>query len=526
MSKKKLLAMLTGMVMAFMGLAGVGAATANNANEPEMPQAGTSRAPIPDKASLTVHKYLGATTKVKNNGTAITDGSLTGKTALKGVKFNLYKVVGVDISKNDDLKVAREISEHAITVNEAKTEITVNSKTYSITPATPASAVTDKDGTAKFGSKNRGLYVVVEDLAGSGTITGGGKEVKKEKITPIAPFAVTLPMTNPDGKGWNSDVHVYPKNQKNELDKVVKDDGVAQGKDFTYTLSTTSTGADTDGNGTINGADLGGVYEIVDPLNSNLTYVSATVKIGGTTAKENTEYTLTKPTNENNNTVTIAFKDGGLDKIAAGTTVEVVLTVTLKDIPNDGIIKNKARLYPNSWSKNEGKGTPIESPEVETRRGDIVIKKVNSAGKTLDGAVFSVHLDTSANKDCSSYGETIKTSGETGTNGLVSIKGLQLTNFIDGKDVPEQNQVPYCLVEEKAPAGYQILPKAIPFKLTKAGTADLTTAIEGDGSLVKITNHENPGLPLTGAQGILLVSALGLILVSIGVVLTVKRRKD
>lgn len=83
------------------------------------------------------------------------------------------------------------------------------------------------------------------------------------------------------------------------------------------------------------------------------------------------------------------------------------------------------------------------------------------------------------------------------------------------------------MVETKAPAGYQLLPKAIKFSLTKAGTVtDLTTAVENDGSFVQITNYKNPGLPLTGAQGILLVSVLGLILVSAGVVLTVKRRKD
>lgn len=66
MSKKKLLAMLTGMVMAFMGLAGVGAASANNANEP-----GAPRADQPATASLTVHKYMGATTDVKNDGTEL-----------------------------------------------------------------------------------------------------------------------------------------------------------------------------------------------------------------------------------------------------------------------------------------------------------------------------------------------------------------------------------------------------------------------------------------------------------------------
>ncbi len=86
MSKKKLLAMLTGMVMAFMGLAGVGAASADTI-------LGTSQ---PEKASLTVHKYLGATTNLKHDGTAIDAGELTGKTPLEGViaetagAFTLY----------------------------------------------------------------------------------------------------------------------------------------------------------------------------------------------------------------------------------------------------------------------------------------------------------------------------------------------------------------------------------------------------------------------------------------------------
>ena len=80
-----------------------------------------------------------------------------------------------------------------------------------------------------------------------------------------------------------------------------------------------------------------------------------------------------------------------------------------------------------------------------------------------------------------------------------------------------------------APEGYQILPKAIPFTLTKEGSVtDLTQAAKdaAAGHFTTVTNYKNPGLPLTGAQGILLVSVLGLILVSIGVVLTVKRRKD
>ena len=521
MSKKKLLAMLTGMVMAFMGLAGIGAASANNGNIPGQPET----------ANLTIHKYLGATTGLKHDGTAIDAAELTGKTPLEGVNFKLYKVEGVDVSTNDGLKLAQEIGAVALKDNVVTTGIKVGTTTYTLA-ANPATMTTGTNGEAKFSSVPRGLYVVVEDLAGSGTIKAAGKEVKKEKITPIAPFAVTLPMTNPDGKAWNSDVHVYPKNQENELDKKVVDKGVTtlnQGAantmdEFKYVLTTTSTGADVNGDGKMDGADLGNLYQIVDQLPANVEYVKTTAKIADQVTTD-FDATTVKDGNPERTTVTVAFKGTGLNTIAAGAKIEVTLHVKLKSVPADGLTKNTGQLYPNKWSKDNNK--PINSPEVETRHGDIVIKKVNSAGETLAGAIFSVHLDTSDNKDCSSYGSTIKTSKATGTDGLVKISDLQLTNWIDGAAVAEADQVPYCLVEEQAPAGYQILPEPIKFSLTKPGTVTtLSTAKAGDGNFVQITNHKNLGLPLTGAQGILLVSALGLILVSIGVTLAVKRRKE
>lgn len=512
MSKKKLLAVLTGMVMAFMGLAGVGAASAVDQQ--------------PEKASLTVHKYLGATTNLKHDGTAIEAGQLAGKTPLAGVNFKLYQVEGVDVSTNDGLKLAQEIGAVPLTDDVVKKGISVGGTTYKLA-ATPTTKTTNANGEAKFADVARGLYVVVEDLEGSTKIMNGQEEVAKEKITPIAPFAVTLPMTNPDGKAWNSDVHVYPKNQENTLDKKVVDKGVTtlnQGAEtpkdeFKYVLTTTSTGADANGDGEMNAADLGGVYKIVDQLPANVEYVKTTAKIAGA---DTTDFDATADGNK----ITVAFKGTGLDTIAGGAKIEVTLHVKLKSVPADGLTKNTGQLFPNKYSEDNGK--PITSPEVETRHGDIVIKKVNSAEETLAGAIFSVHLDTSANKDCSSYGPTIKTSNETGEDGLAKISDLQMTDWIDGEAVAADKQVPYCLVEEQAPAGYQILPKAIKFSLTKPGTVtDLSAAAEAKaGNALDITNHKNLGLPLTGAQGILLVSVLGLILVSVGVVLTVKRRQD
>lgn len=513
MSKKKLLAVLTGMVMAFMGLAGVGAASAVDQQ--------------PEKASLTVHKYLGATTNLKHDGTAIEAGQLP-KAPLAGVNFKLYKVEGVDVSTNDGLKLAQQIGAVPLTDDVVTNGIKVGETTYKLAAA-PTTETTDTNGEAKFAGVERGLYVVVEDLEGSTKIMNGQKEVVKEKITPIAPFAVTLPMTNPKGTAWNADVHVYPKNQENTLDKKVKDAGKHVGDDIVYTISTTSTGADLNGDGKMDRKDLGNVYEIVDTLDPNLAYQSVTVKVAGQDVTEGENgYQVTKEATGDpaQDKVTVSFKGTTLDTIAAGAKVELELTANVKKDSAVGVIPNVAKLYPNDWAKKNDK--PVVSPEVKTKFGDIVIKKVDGAGKVLAGAKFSVHLDTSDNKDCSTYGDAIKTSEATGDNGLVSIKGLHLTNFVDNEDVAEGDQHPYCLVEEQAPAGYQLLPKPVKFSLTKEGSVtDLSAAAKAKaGNALDITNHKNLGLPLTGAQGILLVSVLGLILVSVGVVLTVKRRQD
>lgn len=517
--RKRLFGLATALAVGLLGLAGAGAANAA----------------IAEWNSLTVHKYLGATSSLPHNGTKLTEEQLKGLTSqkpLQGVKFKLYQVEGVDVNTNEGVAVASKIGNMTLPGDVVDKGIEVDGKKYALKAANPAEMTTDDKGEAVFTVPNVGLangvYVVVEDLAGSGDLKTADGAVDKAKVTPAAPFAVSVPMTSPDGKTLNKDVHVYPKNQVNDLTKTVKDAGKNVGDDIVYTISTTSTGADTNGDGKMDKADLGGVYEIVDTLDPNLTYKSVTVKVAGAAVTEGENgYTLTKEQTGNpaQDKVTVSFKGTTLDTIAAGAKVELELTANVKKDSAVGVIPNQAKLYPNDWAKKHDK--PVDSPKVETKFGDIVIKKVNKDDGALKGAVFTVYLDNSEKKDCSSYDTEIKTSEETGENGLVSIKGLHLTNFVDGKEVAEGEQHPYCLVETQAPAGYQKLPQPIKFSLTKAGTVtDLTTAVENDGSLVKITNYKNPGLPLTGAQGILLVSVLGLILVSAGVVLTVKRRKD
>ncbi|TVP92931.1 SpaA isopeptide-forming pilin-related protein [Alkalibacterium sp.] len=60
---------------------------------------------------------------------------------------------------------------------------------------------TNNDGYLKFENLNAGRYLVVETNTPKG-------------VTNFSPqFLVDVPMMNPNGREWNSDVHVYPKNQ-------------------------------------------------------------------------------------------------------------------------------------------------------------------------------------------------------------------------------------------------------------------------------------------------------------------------
>ena len=79
---------------------------------------------------------------------------------------------------------------------------------------------TDGNGHSKVSSLEQGLYLVVET------------RVPENVTSTCNPFFVSLPMTTMDGKDWNYDVTVYPKNQTGspDLEKTVREDKNSTGK--------------------------------------------------------------------------------------------------------------------------------------------------------------------------------------------------------------------------------------------------------------------------------------------------------
>lgn len=79
---------------------------------------------------------------------------------------------------------------------------------------------TDANGHSKVSGLKQGLYLVVET------------RVPENVTSTCNPFFVSLPMTTIDGKGWNYDVTVCPKNQTGspDIEKTVREDKNSTGK--------------------------------------------------------------------------------------------------------------------------------------------------------------------------------------------------------------------------------------------------------------------------------------------------------
>ncbi|WP_257210504.1 SpaH/EbpB family LPXTG-anchored major pilin [Actinomyces ruminis] len=117
----------------------------------------------------------------------------------------------------------------------------------------------------------------------------------------------------------------------------------------------------------------------------------------------------------------------------------------------------------------------------------------------------------------------------TGSDGTVTIDALQTNDFINNADVTNPGW--YCLVETKAPEGYELQSGVITFQVLKANVIANTDA---DGNVLTYTLDltvtdvpSNAGfrLPLTGANGILFLTIAGVLLVGGAVLLAVHNKR-
>lgn len=211
----KLKRFLTGVLSAVMALSvcALPAAAAEDADTTTTAPS-TSTIDTGKKGSITIHKYVMVdTTKATtpNNGEEVSADKIpTGATAASGAKFTLYKVMAQDdlIKYYNGENATYKDKEPVYTdfVDDDSGTYKIKSSA-TVTGYTPVNATTDKNGLAKFGGLDIGLYVVIET------------ETPKAVTKPVTPFLVSVPMTKvvtADSKQtateWLYDIHVYPKN--------------------------------------------------------------------------------------------------------------------------------------------------------------------------------------------------------------------------------------------------------------------------------------------------------------------------
>lgn len=218
------------------------------------------------KASLSLYKYDitaasedGAWNTASYVSTGVQDDAVTDKLAqyaIQGVEFTYLRVA--DIAMNNELVdgqrqvgvlygFAEDTVLQAIGLTAADAHKSENGTRYytadklnkAMSDALAANATTvknaleaaarnggkampetDANGHSKVGGLEQGLYLVVET------------RVPENVISTCNPFFVSLPMTTMDGKNWNYDVTVYPKNQTGNptLEKTVREDKNSTGK--------------------------------------------------------------------------------------------------------------------------------------------------------------------------------------------------------------------------------------------------------------------------------------------------------
>ena len=475
--------------------------------------------------SITIHKLVKDNSNGTTEGNGLEDATATGA-PLANAKFTVEKLTNVDLTTQDGWEqLAGYNGDVAVAKNDG-----VDAAIEKTTAG---------GGLAVFDGLPVGAYVVTEIATPAGYV--GSK-----------PFIITVPMTHPtDHNKWVYDVHAYPKNSKAGIEKTVNDaDTPAIGSAISYTIKSD-----------VPAAESLAYYDVVDQYDARVTLPEADIalklingKTGDVTLVKDTDYKLIAATAADTKTKfwTAEFTAAGRQKLLDNrkddtTKVQMDLSGTVaQKVEADGLFKNKAILLPNApsngWKPDSGTVPPPDYPnsEVVSKFGKVKITKVSSKDPAtkLSGAQFEVYkctpqstpttnfesVDASLDEKLSPAGTT---TFETDTDGVVTIDGLRNNDWENNEAVAEADRGWYCLVETKAPDGFELQTRPIAFQVlqtnsTEDNTYTLATTVKD------VPKNGGFHLPLTGAAGVGVLIGAGALLVggSGAIALANKRRKE
>lgn len=509
---KKMIKKMSAVFMAAVlttGMFAVSAAAAGN--NTDLPEA---------TGSLTIHKYLMddlTDADTPGNGNETTDIPASA-VPLNGIEFEIVK-----------LKITLDADGNAVSSTDGKIPTNASEVTEDMldkdTAQTVITSGTDEDGKdlgiAAIDSLPRGFYYVTE--------------LPSEKVAePVAPFIVSVPMTNPEGNGWITDVHVYPKNESADIDKYVTkvpnkhETSDTHGGKVTWIIQPSVP----------TNVAAAKKYDITDALDGVLKYVADSVKVYGVkdrsteTGSEGEvlipagNYDASETTQSN---IKVSFTQTGRQYLADSgyKFIRVVFDTTLtEDAPMQTEIKNGARLdYKNQFDQDKSyEVLPENKPEVHTGKIGIMKVDANNQETKLPDAKFAIAASLSDAKD-KKYIRDVN-----GNDIIVTTKADGTAEFlgfaygVTGDKVTEDNKpTTYYLVETQAPNGYNLLNEPIKVTVNPAG-------IENTGCIAQVTVKNSSAfiLPVTGGIGTTIFTAAGIGFIVLAVILLIhsfKKRK-
>lgn len=455
-----------------------------------------SAAPIDGSAtgSITVH----ALTMPTGGRTATPTGMETtplpaGATAIENATFKLEKS-NIDITTNAGYSSA----------------LGLTAKNFGALDPTFAAQTgkTTTDGTHKFQGLKPGVYRLTQTAAPEGK-------------TLMAPAVVFVPMTDPaNTANWVYDIHVYPKN--GDASKIKKTDitpagtPITVGSTMTWQMDVPIPDIDTN--------DTFATFKVQDlPTNMKATIVSS-VTIDpehantGLTAGNANDYTVAtdSPTA---NQLEVTFTANGLTKInaAKGKTMRLIVkTEVLNSVNTTDGVTNAAKAIYTTANGGGGETTIVSDPDnpAKTTFGKLKILNENATGTKLSGAKFQIFTcDGNGTKGSALQVNGTDTFTINDENTGVTVEPLGAT----------EGQL--CLVQTKAPDGYQQLagPQKFEFTSTKIAAANdkTVTVTVKNTSTSSITGL----LPNTGGKGIILFVIVGLVLLG-GAAVYMRRQRS
>ena len=428
---------------------------------------------------------------------------------------------------------------------------------------------TDANGHSKVSGLEQGLYLAVET------------RVPENVISTCNPFFVSLPMTTMDGKDWNYDVTVYPKNQTGHptLEKTVREDKNSTGKNG-------GTAGIADGYAHAATASVGDVvdyqiistlptitsrstsltaYTFADTLNEGIRYNKNDVVIeffrdAGCTDKITTwdeDSGKFSVSYDAANTMTIGVTEAGLAEINGAAsvytdsvkrgysdcTMRITYTATLtagaqlgdSDNPNEVVL---------TWKRtNTGYFDTLQGCCHVYTYGVDVLKQFSDGQGDLTNVNFLLHNDTdgyfvTAEMVDSVYyvtGHEVKESKATAFvpngEGHIRVMGLEDDTYTLTETATDKG---YVLLKD----GIEIIITAVEGEsacetcgvklLTDSGSVNGDAVDMGDGNaIVPLTVVNNPGfdLPKTGGYGTWMFTVGGCMLLGVAAFIVARGRK-